>query len=305
MQRVITAAVLIPIVLLAVLLAPEWLFVALVGIVALLASHEYLSLANHYSPVYRRTIIFVIGILFGAITLTAAGKMTVGEGGEGLIVFVVLILALLPLVLLVFALGRENLAQALPGAALSFVALPYIFLPMASLALIHSTRTGKGWFFLILLFFIVWSGDIFAYYVGRTYGLHKLAPRISPGKSWEGAVASVVGAAIFSVVLCLAAPRIEGALIAVRLVRANSVDYFQKMLTATPIWIPLLFALIINPVAQAGDLVESMMKRGAGVKDSGSLLPGHGGILDRIDALLFAAPVAAILFALTETYFLK
>jgi phosphatidate cytidylyltransferase len=288
---------------LAVLLAPEWLFVALVGIVALLAAHEYLSLADHYSPVYRRTIIFVIGILFGALTLTSAGKMTVGETGEGLIPFVVLILALLPLVLLVLALGRENLAQALPGAALSFVAFPYVFLPMASLAVIHTMR--KGWFFLILLFFVVWSGDIFAYYVGRTYGLHKLAPRISPGKSWEGAVASVIGAAIFSVALCLAVQRIEGALLTAHLVRATSVDYFQKMLTPPPIWVPLLFAAIINPIAQIGDLVESMMKRGAGVKDSGSLLPGHGGILDRIDALLFAAPVAAILFALTQTYFLK
>jgi phosphatidate cytidylyltransferase len=163
----------------------------------------------------------------------------------------------------------------------------------------------KGWFFVILLFFVVWSGDIFAYYVGRTYGLHKLAPRVSPAKSWEGSVASVIGAAAVSVALCMAAAHIEVGLVALRLVPTNSPEYFQTMLGPPPVWVPILFAVIINPIAQIGDLVESMIKRGAGVKDSGALIPGHGGLLDRIDALLFAAPVAAILFALTEPYFLK
>jgi phosphatidate cytidylyltransferase len=303
MRRVLSAVVLIPLVLLAVLKSPEWLFIAITGVIAVLTAHEYLQLADRYTPTFRRTIIFVFGILFGAMALSAAGKVTVGEGGEGLIVLVILILGLVPFLLLVIALARADLKESLPAAALSYLALPYIFIPLASLAFIQSMR--KGWFFLILLFFVVWSGDIFAYYVGRTYGIHKLAPRVSPAKSWEGAVASVIGAAAVSVGLCYAASHIEGTLLVAHLVRANGPEYYQKMLTVPPLWVPLLFAVIINPIAQVGDLVESMIKRGAGVKDSGTIIPGHGGLLDRIDALLFAAPVAAILFALTEPFFLK
>lgn len=303
MQRVLTAVLLIPLVLLAVLKAPDWLFIAIVGLVALLTTHEYLDLAAHYAPTYRRTVLFVTGFLFGAMALSSSGRMTVGETGDGLVVVVILVLALLPLLLLVVALSRQELKESLPSAALSYLALPYIFVPLASLALIHGMR--KGWFFLFLLFFVVWSGDIFAYYVGRTYGLHKLAPRVSPAKSWEGAAASVVGSCLVAIGLCLAAPRIEGALVSLNLLRANSPDYFQKMLAVPPWWVAIVFAAIVNPVAQVGDLVESMMKRGAGVKDSGAILPGHGGLLDRIDALLFAAPVAAILFALTESFFLR
>jgi phosphatidate cytidylyltransferase len=303
MQRVISAAVLIPIVLLAVLKSPDWLFIAITGVIAVLAANEYLLLAEHYTPIFRRAMLFTIGLLFGAMALNSAGRVTIGEGGEGLIVFIVLVLAAMPLFLMAFAMVRQDLKQSLPSALLSFGALPYIFVPLASLCFIHSMR--KGWFFVIFLFFVVWSGDIFAYYVGRTYGLHKLAPRVSPAKSWEGAVASVVGAAAVSVGLCLAAAHIEALLVGAHLVRTDSPEYFQKMLGAPPIWVPILFAVSVNPIAQFGDLVESMIKRGAGVKDSGELIPGHGGLLDRIDALLFAAPVAAILFALTEPYFLK
>lgn len=303
MRRVLSAVVLIPLVLLAVLKSPGWLFIAITGVIAVLTAHEYLQLADHYTATFRRTIIFVFGVLFGAMALSAAGKMTVGEGGEGLPVFIALILGLLPFVLLVMALGKEDLKQSLPGAALSYLALPYLFLPLASLAFIHSMR--KGWFFLILLFFVVWSGDIFAYYVGRTYGLHKLAPRISPAKSWEGAIASVIGAAAVSVGLSYAAAHIESALLAAHLIRTSGPEYFEQMLAPPPMWVPVLFAIIINPIAQVGDLVESMIKRGAGAKDSGTIIPGHGGLLDRIDALLFAAPAAAILLALTRSYFLK
>ena len=303
MQRVLSALVLIPLVLLAVLKSPDWLFISITGVIALLATNEYLQLGDHYAPTSRRTVIFIIGFLFGAMVLNSAGKVTVGESGEGLIVLIILVVALVPMLLMAIAMREADLKQALPSAAIGFLALPYIFMPMASLALIHAMT--KGWFFLLLLFFVVWSGDIFAYYVGRTYGLHKLAPRISPAKSWEGAIASVAGAAAVSVGLCCAAPWIEAAFLKAHLLRADSPAYFQQMLTSAPWWIAVLFAVIVNPIAQIGDLVESMIKRGAGVKDSGALIPGHGGLLDRIDALLFAAPVAAILFALTAPYFLK
>jgi phosphatidate cytidylyltransferase len=112
-----------------------------------------------------------------------------------------------------------------------------------------------------------WAGDIGAYYVGRTFGRHKLAPRVSPGKSWEGAVASVV----FSVL-------IGGA-------------YIVWALPAVPLWKVLSLTAAADMAGQIGDLAESTIKRGAQVKDSGSLLPGHGGMLDRVDSTLFALPV--------------
>src|SRR5437016_2667698 len=118
-----------------------------------------------------------------------------------------------------------------------------------------------------------------------------MAPRISPGKSWEGAAASVVGSMIAGVLLFHFAAPIHGFLVRIHLLQAKSI--FGDLAAPHPpsVWLALGFSATLNLAAQLGDLVESMMKRGAGVKDSGNLLPGHGGMLDRIDALLLAAPV--------------
>ncbi|MFP5288155.1 MAG: phosphatidate cytidylyltransferase, partial [Thermoanaerobaculia bacterium] len=122
-----------------------------------------------------------------------------------------------------------------------------------------------------LLMAIVWLGDTAAYYVGSRIGRHKMAPTISPKKSWEGAAAGFfTGVAAAAVWSALRMDRIDLRILAV--------------------------ASLTAAAAQIGDLVESMIKRGAGVKDSGTVLPGHGGVLDRLDAMLFAAPV--LLFSL-------
>jgi phosphatidate cytidylyltransferase len=145
---------------------------------------------------------------------------------------------------------------------------------------------------------LVWSGDIAAYYVGRTFGKHKLAPRISPGKTWEGAFGSVLGAVVLGILLFRFMEPIANAFRRIHLLPPGeghaAVTVPQVMLT--PIWLVVVFAISVNVSAQLGDLVESAMKRGAGVKDSGTLLPGHGGVLDRIDALLFALPVGLIFY---------
>jgi phosphatidate cytidylyltransferase len=124
----------------------------------------------------------------------------------------------------------------------------------------------------------VWCGDIAALYVGRTFGKHKLAPRLSPGKTLEGSVASILGSVLAAGLVILA---------------SDALTAYGNMLLhiSQPVWQSLLLAAILNIAAQLGDLLESAIKRGAGVKDSGTMLPGHGGILDRIDALLLAAPV--------------
>jgi phosphatidate cytidylyltransferase len=125
---------------------------------------------------------------------------------------------------------------------------------------------------------VVWAGDIAALYVGRRWGRHKLAPTISPNKTWEGALGSVAGSLL---VTWLPA----GLAICFRVIRLVWLSYPGDYLVLAAL------AVVVNVAAQVGDLAESALKRSAGVKDSGSLLPGHGGVLDRIDALLLAAPV--------------
>ncbi len=125
---------------------------------------------------------------------------------------------------------------------------------------------------LLITIFAVWAADVAAYAVGSSFGKRKIAPALSPGKTWEGTIAGFLAAA--AVVLVAVAP------------------------TGIYVW-AVLAALTIGPVAFAGDLLESWLKRRAGVKDSGTLLPGHGGVLDRIDSLLSAAPLVAVLIVLT------
>jgi phosphatidate cytidylyltransferase len=131
---------------------------------------------------------------------------------------------------------------------------------------------------LLLLFCVVWAGDTVALYVGRSLGRHRLAPKLSPGKTWEGSLGSVAGSLLVTVLLILLAEWMGRHSLA-------GLSYDGSWTH----W--LVLAVVLNVAAQVGDLVESALKRGANVKDSGSLLPGHGGVLDRIDALLLAAPV--------------
>jgi len=124
--------------------------------------------------------------------------------------------------------------------------------------------------------------------VGRSLGRHFMSPRISPKKTWEGALASFVASLAVGALLYNYALPISSALLNAHLIEKRD-GFFA--LEKQPLWPTLLLSAAINVAAQLGDLVESLLKRGAGVKDSGSILPGHGGMLDRIDALLFAAPV--------------
>jgi len=140
----------------------------------------------------------------------------------------------------------------------------------------------------LFVLLVVWAGDILAYFVGRFVGRNLMSPRISPKKTWEGALASLAASLIVGILLYKHALPISSALLNAHLIeRRDGLFALEKQ----PLWPILLLSAAINIAAQVGDLVESLIKRGAGAKDSGSLLPGHGGMLDRIDALLFAAPV--------------
>ncbi len=156
---------------------------------------------------------------------------------------------------------------------------------------------ANGALYLLFLMLLVWCGDISAYYVGRAMGKHKLAPRISPGKTWEGAAGSVLGAVALGLLLFHFIGPIANGFRGIHLLQSPVVgDEVKPSFALAPVWLVVSFAVCVNVAAQLGDLVESALKRGAGVKDSGTLLPGHGGVLDRIDALLFALPVGLIFY---------
>ncbi len=291
MKRILTAAVLIPLVLLAVFRAPLWLFLLILVVVALAAVFEYLGIAVGYGLEPFR---FLTYLYTAALFVIYYGAFEFGVGA--LLAGILMLLLFAPFLLMIAAMGREELRTALPAAAMSYLALPYIGLPLLLLALLRDSV--RGWVYVVFTFFAVWVGDTAAMYVGKSMGKHKLAPRISPGKTVEGAVASL----LFSMaVCCLFAhylPEIAAALGRAHLL----VDSQGSVLVGTPKYVraPLgivaLLALAINVAAQLGDLLESALKRGASIKDSGTMLPGHGGILDRIDALLLALPVAFLLF---------
>ena len=286
LKRIATAVVLIPIVTLLVLRAPVPMLAVVAASVALITVHEFLKLMESYGvqPMRLPTYI-VVGLLFLLFAANAAAetpqvsglKFVVGLGFAG---------AIAPFIFLTIAMRRAQMSGAYPAAGASVLALTFIALPLAMRG--QQRQQVAGAFWLIYLLLVVWAGDIFAYFVGRSLGRHLMAPRISPKKTWEGAAASVAASLLVGTLLFTYALQISSFLLRVRLIeRRDGLFGLEK-----PEWWPIaLLTLAINIAAQLGDLVESLIKRGAGAKDSGTILPGHGGMLDRIDALLFAAPV--------------
>lgn len=288
MKRILTAAVLIPLVLLAVFKAPNWLFTLLVGAVAILALKEYLDLVEAYGVKPMRWLTYTyVSLLFLAMAHERyfEGRFQGRYAG----VLIIVCILLWGFVYLIAMMRRSDLREIFPAAAMSGFGIFYVGLAMMAVSVLQN----MGWFPLIFTFFAVWAGDSVAMYTGKAIGRHRMSPRISPNKTWEGAIGSVVGSVVFCGLLNYAAPII---FLEIGIPSFYGNDSFPE---GRPLSMAVVvgFAIAINIAAQFGDLVESLIKRGAGVKDSGNLLPGHGGILDRIDALLFAAPVALVIFA--------
>lgn len=249
MKRVVTALVLIPTISYFVIWAPFEAFSIIISAIAMLCYREYDTIvANHgiQSPGW-------IGYPLGLAILHVAHP-------EICYVFSAMLF-------LVLSLRSEELKQALPRAGAGVLGLVYTF---------GTWRTGielrasdPWWLFFACA--LNWVGDTAAFYVGRAIGKRKLAPRVSPGKSWEGAIASALASMAF------------GALV------------MPRLLPGVPAGKFLLLAGAANIAGQLGDLCESAMKRGAGMKDSSNMLPGHGGWLDRVDSSLFAMPVVWLL----------
>jgi len=276
--------VLIPIVLVLILRAPVPVLAGVAGIIALITIHEFLRLTESYGvqpmplPTYILTAAFfvVLGIA-SDVPLLSTGQF---------LVMLAFAAAVAPFLFLTRAMRGEDLRAGYPAAAASVFAFSYIALPMGMLVQLRQQAAGA--FYVLYLLLVVWAGDIFAYFVGKSMGRRLMAPRISPKKTWEGAVASVVasvavGWAMFHYALPLSSSMLRAGLIG----RRDGLFGLEQ-----PAMGPIIgLTIILNIAAQLGDLVESLIKRGAGVKDSGAILPGHGGMLDRIDAMLFATPV--------------
>ncbi len=311
MKRVITAVILIPIVVVALFKAPLWLFTLLVFGVAVLAAHEYLGIvkAQGFQPMtavgYTFVALSIAWVYAFATVLTRQPTEPLSRAWSIPLVYgytwgLQAITFLCPLVMLVIGLEREPLSRALPDAAVSYLVIPYVGFTLGMLIYLRSFPNGA--LYLLYLMLQVWCGDIAAYYVGRTIGRRKLAPRISPGKTWEGAIASVLAAIVVGALLFRFMNPISSALQNLRLFTPAAHPTIWPPPSAPwafpmpPLVVIAIFAICVNVAAQLGDLVESAIKRGAGVKDSGTLLPGHGGVLDRIDALLFALPVGLIFY---------
>jgi len=245
MKRVLTSIVLIPIVLYIVLVAPNWLVFAAVTLAAMLCYREYCGIAEGYGVARLGPVGYAAGLAVLALTSDVSIFLTaLALGGISL------------------ATRSPDLAEVLPRASAMLLGVVYIFGPWKCAILLRDM--SPSW--LLFALAINWAGDISAYYVGKNVGMHKLAPRVSPGKSWEGAIASVAASVLFGLLYLRAFPH------------------------PMPVLEVIALSVVANLAGQLGDLAESALKRGAGVKDSGTLLPGHGGLLDRVDSALFTLP---------------
>ena len=286
LKRIATAVVLIPIVLALILRAPVPVVAVVAAIVALLTIYEFLKLTESYGvqPLRLPTYIFT-GLFFLALVISASGETPLLSTGKFLVALA-FAAAIAPFLALSILMLRADLRTGYPAAAASVFAVTYIALPMGMLVQLREQAAGA--FYVLYLLLVVWAGDIFAYFVGKSIGRHLMSPRISPKKTWEGAVASLVASVAVGWLLFRHAEQISSALLHFGLITRPGGMYGLEIPDMGPV---ILLTIVLNVAAQLGDLVESLIKRGAGVKDSGAILPGHGGMFDRIDALLFAAPV--------------
>jgi phosphatidate cytidylyltransferase len=250
MRRIATAAVLIPVVTYVAGWGHRYLFLAVLATVAVLCFREFCTIVARHNIDPPGPAGYAAGLVL-LVTPQADVRL----------------LTLVALAALALALHSKDLARGLPRAAALLLGVLYVFGTWRMGAELRAISP----YWLLFALVLNWLGDTAAYYVGRTFGRHKLAPRLSPAKSWEGSLASVTASAVFGLF------------------------YLGCLMPEVPVVQSLGLAVVGNLAGQLGDLVESAMKRGAGLKDSGNLLPGHGGWLDRVDSSMFSMPAVYLL----------
>ncbi|ORU89665.1 MAG: hypothetical protein A6F71_01515 [Cycloclasticus sp. symbiont of Poecilosclerida sp. M] len=255
-QRVLTALILIPIVVWLVMYAPDKVFVATLCVIFFVVGHEWAALSG-LSQFWQKLAYAVV-----ISSLLLASLFLDSEIVDNLIILMFLFWSI-AVVLLIFA---PRFLLNLGSSRFVMMVLGIFVLQVTWLALYKlRVQTDNGHALLMYLLLLIWIADSVAYFAGRAFGKHKLAPVVSPGKSIEGMVGGLVACGVFSFFV------------------ADMVGYSASFLF-------LLLSVTVVFVSVYGDLFESLLKRRAKVKDSGSILPGHGGVLDRIDSLTAASP---------------
>ena len=260
-QRVITAALLVPPVVIGLLWMPTSAVALCAGIVAALGAWEWAALTGWLTARERGLYVLFTVLVMSALYLILYGK---GIGPALCIIAVAWWCVALVGVVIYQSRGRQLLDSALVRRLAGLV----IVIPAwGAVVLLHRSPDG-GPYWVLFLLSLVWAADSAAYIVGRRFGKHRMADRVSPGKTWEGFFGALCGISLAAL--------------------GGAAMLLPEHMVVLPF---ILLCLITGVVSILGDLVESQYKRLAGVKDSGTLLPGHGGVLDRIDSLTAAAPV--------------
>jgi len=259
-QRIITAAVLLPIALIGFFLLEGPAFAAFIGVVVVLGAWEWARLAGFANQVARVGYALLIALLVLVLYRL-----------PGLTAWLLPLSVIWWLAATALVIGYPNSQRYWGGSVGSLVIGALILLP-AWQALVVLKQWPQGNWLIVAVMVLVWAADIGAYFSGKTFGRRKLAPRVSPGKSWEG----LIGGLITSLLITLCVGLYRG--------------WSPRELA-----LALLGAALVVVISVVGDLTESMFKRSSGIKDSSQLLPGHGGVMDRIDSLTAAVPVFTVL----------
>jgi phosphatidate cytidylyltransferase len=265
--RILTAVALLPVVLGLLFFAPRWLWAAFATLLAMLGCWEWSRLCGFSPRVQRAYVAASASLGAGLFALYHFSPLGLYVGAAQALLWVAAAFWIVAVPLWLKAQLRP--APWVLGLS-GWIALWPLWVAIVDL------RDRSRWV-LLAAALVVWIADIAAYFAGRRFGKRKLAPAISPGKTWEGVYGAFAGVAAYGIALLVWSTE------------APPTAWWAQFLTAL---------LVLTAVSVVGDLFESWMKRGAGVKDSSNLLPGHGGVLDRIDALCSTLPVAALLVSL-------
>jgi phosphatidate cytidylyltransferase len=250
-----------------IFIGTRWPFYISIFIASLIALHEFFNIAAKGLP--RFLIFFSYALTVVLFIIVAMKQLLLLPAVLFLFIAVPLIFQMVTYASLDKKWNKQDIAGAVVGPL-------YIPLPLSMLILIDMKPDGNSWIFFLLA--VIFAGDTGALYAGKTIGRHKLYSEVSPNKTWEGAA----GGLILGIIIALIVLELE-------IIKGHGISIGV-----------ICLAILLSIASQTGDLVESMIKRMYSVKDSGGILPGHGGMLDRIDGLLFAAPVLYVYLALIQ-----